>query len=121
MGLATLILTTGIAYFVPILSLRADIVAAKQAILERLRWLQQERFSQIVDRDSLDFETLRIGNESIDFVEKLCKAIRGISNYPHLKRLIGYVTLAMSPLAAPLIGKVYHELERIIHPLLTRS
>jgi hypothetical protein len=120
MGLATLVVATGIAYFIPILSLRADIVAAKRAMIERLRWLQQAKFSQIVDRNNLDFETLRIGNESIEFFEKLCKAIRDISNYPHLKRLIGYITLAMSPVAASLIGKLYNQFGQVIHPLLTR-
>jgi hypothetical protein len=118
MGLAILLLAVGLAYFVPILSFRADIVAAKRALLERLRWLQQAQFSQIVDRDNPDFETLRIGNQSIEFFEKLCKAIRQISNYPHLKRVIGFVTLAMSPLAASLISRLYSVFGQFIHPLL---
>ena len=106
MGLATVLLAIGVAYFVPILSFRSDIVAAKQAIVERLRWLQQAQFSKIVDGDTLDFETLRIGNQSIEFFEKLCKAIKHISNYPHLKRLIGYITLAISPILATLVGRL---------------
>lgn len=117
MGLGTLLLATGIAYFVPILSLRADIIAAKKAMVEKLRWLQQEQFAQIVDKDHLDFETLRTGNQSIEFFEKLCKAIKHVSNYPHLKRLIGYVTLAMSPIAASLISRLYSAFGQLIHPL----
>ena len=117
MGLATLLLATSTTYFVPILSFRADITAAKKAIVEKLRWLQQEQFAQIVEKDHLDFESLRTGNQSIEFFEKLCKAVKHISNYPHLKRLIGYVTLAMSPIAASLIGRLYNAFGQLIHPL----
>lgn len=117
MGLATLLLATGTAYFVPILSFRADIIAAKKAMVEKLRWLQQEQFAQIVEKGHFDFESLQTGNQSIEFFEKLCKAIRHISNYPHLKRLIGYITLAMSPIAASLIGRLYNAFGQLIHPL----
>jgi len=85
--------------------------------VEKLRWLQQEQFAQIVEKGHLDFESLRTGNQSIEFFEKLCKAIKHISNYPHLKRLIGYVTLAMSPIAASLIGRLYNAFGQLIHPL----
>jgi hypothetical protein len=120
MGLTTLVLAIGTAYFVPILALRADIVATKRAMVEKLRWLQQASFSQVFESRKPDFEMLKSGNESIDCFEKLCVAINNISNYPHLRRLIGLVTLAMTPAMSALIGKLYVDLEPVIHPWLSK-
>jgi hypothetical protein len=120
MGLTTLVFATGIAYFVPILALRSDIVATKRVMIEKLRWLQQASFSQVFESRKPDFEMLKSGNESIDCFEKLCTAIKNISNYPHLRRLVGLVTLAMTPAASTLIGKLYLNLEPVIHPWLTK-
>jgi hypothetical protein len=119
-GLTTLVLATGIAYLVPILALRADIVAVKRVMVEKLRWLQQASFSQVFESQKLDFETLTSENESIDCFEKLCAAIKNISNYPHLKRLIGLVTLAMTPAVSALLGKLYEDFEPVIQPWLSK-
>jgi hypothetical protein len=120
MGLSTILLATGIAYFVPILALRADIVATKRAMVEKLRWLQQASFSHVFESQKPDFEMLKSGNESIDCFERLCAAIKNISNYPHLRRLVGLVTLAMTPTVSALIGKLYLNLVPVIHPWLSK-
>jgi hypothetical protein len=120
MGLTALLLTAGIGYFVPILALRSDIIATKRAMVEKLRWLQQASFSQVFESQKPDFKALKAGNESIDCFEKLCAAIKTISNYPHLRRLIAVVSLAMTPTVVSLLGKLYDHWEPVIHPLLTR-
>lgn len=120
MGLSTLVLATFAAYFVPILALRSDIIETKRVMVEKLRRLQQASFAQVFESRTLNFEILKSGNESIDYFEKLCVAIENVSNYPHLIRLFGLVTLAMTPAVSALIGKLYLGLEPVIHPWLLR-
>jgi hypothetical protein len=120
MGLTTLVLATVIAYFVPILALRSDIVATKGAMVKKMRWLQQASFSQVFESQKPDFEMLKSGNESIDCFENLCVAINKISNYPHLRGLIGLVTIAMTPAVSALLGKLYDNFGTVIHPWLSK-
>lgn len=114
MGLGILLLTAGIAYFVPILALRVDLMATKRAMVEKLRWLQQASFSEVFEKRKLDFEKLKAGNEGIEGLEKLCAAIKNISNYPHLKRLIGVATLTFTPFVITLLGKLYDDFGPVI-------
>lgn len=120
MGLTIIILATGIAYVIPILVLRADIVAMKQEAIEKLRLLQQTYYSKIVDGGKIDFEKVRNGNEALDYFEKVCARIQAISNYPHLKRLLGYMALAITPSIATLIIKSFEDVAPIIRPLLRK-
>ncbi|TAK97428.1 MAG: hypothetical protein EPO07_13305 [Verrucomicrobia bacterium] len=120
MGLSVLLFGIAIAYFVPILALRNDIVAAKRTMIEKLRWQQQASFVHVFENRKVDFEALKSGNESIECFEKLCAAIKNVSNYPHLRRLIGLITLAMTPAVSSLLGKLYEDLAPVIQPWLTK-
>jgi hypothetical protein len=60
MGLAIVLITTVIAYLIPILFLRADIVALKRETIRRLRNLQQAYYSKIAESEMMDFETLKL-------------------------------------------------------------
>jgi hypothetical protein len=120
MGLTIIILATGIAYVIPILVLRADIVAMKRETVAKLRYLQQTYYSKIVDSGKIDFEKVRNGNEALDYFERVCARIQSISNYPHLKRLLGYLALAITPSIASLIIKSFEDVAPIIRPLLKK-
>lgn len=120
MGLTIIILATGIAYVVPILVLRADIVAMKRDAMAKLRQLQQSYYSKIVDSEKIDFESVRNGNDALDYFEKVCARIQTISNYPHIKRLLGYITLAVTPSIASLIIKSFQGVAPIIRPFLEK-
>jgi hypothetical protein len=114
MGASALILAVMIAYFVPILNLRADIIASKRHLVERLRWLQQESFSQIADSRQPNVKAVKTANETIDNYEKLCTAVSAVSNYPHLKRLVGFVAVAMTPTATALLTQAYEHLSPVV-------
>ena len=119
MGLAVSVLGVTVAYLVPILMLRSDIVATKSAMLEKLRWMQQSKFAQIFESQKLDSKIVQTENANIEGIEKLCLAIKGVSNYPHLKRLFAIITLAMTPMISSLLGKIYEGCQPFIHHLIT--
>jgi len=106
-GLAIIVGGALLAYGLPILVLRADIVAVKHEMIGRIRTLQQEYYTRIIELRHLDPETLRNGKEAQDYFENICAVVRSISQYPHLKRLIGYVGLAMTPSIISFAIKVY--------------
>lgn len=120
MGSSILVLWTGVAYIVPILFLRAEIVILKREMIGRLRQQQQAYYSKITEGQDLDFETLRKGNEAFDYFEKVCERVQSISNYPHLKRLVKFVGLALTPTIISLALKLYEGLTPIIGPLLKK-
>jgi hypothetical protein len=121
MGLTIIIVSTGIGYIVPILFLRSDIVAMKRLTIKKLRLLQQAYYTKIIDGRDLDFETVRNGNEAHDYFEKVCTNVQSISNYPHLRRLLRYIGLALTPSIISLVIKLYNDLVPIIGPLLKKS
>jgi len=106
MGLSILIASTCIAYLVPVLFLRADIVAVKLIMIGKIRSLQQTYYSRGVESNNFDIEALRNGNEALEYFEKVLAAAQSISHYPHLKRLLGYVGLALTPTALSLTLKL---------------
>jgi hypothetical protein len=118
MGLVVIILATAIGYIIPIIVLRSDILVLKRDAIAKLRRLQQAYYSNIVDSSNIDFEKVRNGNEALDYFEKVCARIHAISNYPHLKRLIGYMTLALTPSIATLIIKSLLDVVPMIRPFL---
>jgi hypothetical protein len=120
MGLAVIIVATGIAYVIPIFVLRTDIVAMKRDAIAKLRLLQQAYYCERVDNPTVDFEKVRNGNEALDYFEKVCTRIQAISNYPHLKRLLGYITLAITPSIATIIIKSVQDVAPIIRPFLEK-
>lgn len=120
MGLAVLLLATAVAYFVPILALRADIVATKETMVKKLRWMQQANFTRIFENKKLDPDAVKSSSETIEYFEKLCTAIDEVSNYPHLKRLIGVATLAMTPAVGSMLGKLYDSFSPVIQPWLAK-
>lgn len=90
-GFTILIIWAVAAYFVPILFLRSDIVALKKEALEKLRTLQQANHSRVTESHGTDLEMLSKGKEALDYFDNVCEKIQAISNYPHLKRLIGWI------------------------------
>jgi hypothetical protein len=120
MGVTIVVAGALIAYVVPILYLRTDIVALKREAVEKLRLLQQSYYSQIAARKEVEFETLRRGNEALDYFDKICARVQSISNYPHLTRLLKYIGLALTPSVASLILKLYETFGPLIIPLLRR-
>lgn len=95
-GLAVLIIWAIAAYFVPILFLRSDIVAMKKEAIEKLRKLQQANHSRVTESHGTDLEMLSKGKEALDYFDNVCEKIQGISDYPHLKRLIGWIGFAVT-------------------------
>jgi hypothetical protein len=120
MGLSVIVLATLIAYVIPIFILRTDILAMKRSTIEKLRLLQQAYYTKIVESEEIDFEKVRKGNEALDYFEKVCRRIQGISNFPHLKRVLGYLALAITPSIASLIIKSLQDVAPIIRPLLKK-
>lgn len=116
-GLTIMVAWTGIAYVVPILYLRSDIVATKRATIKKLRQLQQACYSEIVASNNLDYEKVKDGNDALEYFEKICDKVSSISNYPHLKRLIGYLGLALTPSA---ISFTVNYIVPFIRPLLQK-
>lgn len=120
MGLAIIILSTGIAYIIPIFFLRSDIAAMKREIVGKLRKLQQAYYLTIIERQVLDFETLKSGNEALDYFDKVCVKVESISNYPHFKRLLKYVGLALTPSIISLAIKFYQNVFPLIDQILRK-
>lgn len=119
LGLAIIVCTAIVAYLVPILYLRSDIVALKQDTIGRLRAERQAYYAKIMAQRELDSEALRRGNEALDYFEKVCGHVQRISNYPHLRRLLGYLGVAVTPAVLMLAFKLFDELRPFIdHPLL---
>jgi hypothetical protein len=96
-GLLILLGWAAVAYVAPILFLRVDIAAMKREMIQRLRLQQQENYSNAMLAKNLDFRTVRKENEALEYFDKVCGKVRSISSYPHLKRLIGVIGLALSP------------------------
>jgi hypothetical protein len=93
----------------------------KRTVVERIRQLQQSYYSRIVRDEEVQIDTLRQGNEALDYFEKVCMRIEGISNYPHLIRLLKYFGLALTPSFVSLGFKLYDKLSPILIPLLKLS
>jgi hypothetical protein len=114
MGSAIVLIGALVAYIIPILHLRKDLVALKRDTVERLRLLQQRYYSRISERKTLDFEAVRRANEALDYFEKICARVKSISNYPHFYRLLKFMGLAMTPSALLLVINSYKALSPLI-------
>lgn len=116
MGLVILVLGVCVAYGIPIIFLRSDILAAKRQIVREVRALQQDYYEKILHDHRLDFETLRNGNEALTYFGKLDAAVGSITNYPHLRRVLGYLGLAITPSIVSLILKLWDGVLSFMHP-----
>lgn len=119
-GLTVLVSWASAGYFVPIFFLKSDIVAMKRELIGELRTLQQANYSQIIKAHGHDIEMLSKGKEALDYFDKVCSKVQTISNYPHLKRLIGSAGLAMIPSVISLAIKLYQGALPLIDPVLRR-
>jgi hypothetical protein len=120
LGLTVVVGSAAIAYVVPILFLRSDIVALKRDLADRLMSLQQAYYSSIIERPNLDFDTLRKGNEALDYFGKVSARVEAISNYPHLKRVLKFTGLALTPSIISICLSLYDHLSLIITSLSKR-
>jgi len=114
-GLTILVLSTAVAYIIPILFLRTDIVLAKRHMIQRLRFLQQAYYTRITESRDLDFEALSNGNQALDYFNKVDAAMRALSNYPHLKRVLGYMAIALTPSVISLTLKLWEDFAPVMH------
>ena len=114
-GLTILVLSTAVASIIPILFLRTDIVLAKRHMIQRLRFLQQAYYTRITESRDLDFEALRNGNQALDYFNKVDAAMRALSNYPHLKRVLGYMAIALTPSVISLTLKLWEDFAPVMH------
>lgn len=122
-GLVVLFTWAFIAYFLPILFLRSDIVAMKRAMLEKLRTLQQANYSQIIDSHGMDVEMLGKGKEALDYFDNVCAKVQALSNYPHLKRVISALGFAATTSTFSMALKFFDlapKVNDLLKPLLTR-
>jgi hypothetical protein len=121
LGLTVVVGSAAVAYIVPIFFLRSDIVALKRELADKLTSLQQTYYSSIIERPNLDFETLRKGNEALDYFGKVIARVEGISNYPHLRRLLKFTALAVAPSVISIGLSVYDHLRAIMASLPKKS
>lgn len=118
MGLAVVLSVVGIAYVLPILYLRTDIVAMKRELLARLRALQDNYYQKIVGGSGVRASALREGNDALDYFDKVCLRVESISDYPHLQRLMSYAGVALMPSALSMLLRLYDQLNPVVRPLL---
>lgn len=114
-GLIILIVWAALTYIVPILFLRRDIVASKREIINKLRSLQQRSYSHTLDADKADFILIKNEKDALEYFDRVCSKVESISNYPHWKRLIGFIGLAATP---SVLGFVFKSLG--LFPVLGR-
>jgi hypothetical protein len=113
-GLLIVLASAILAYLVPMTTLRTDIVALKREALTRIRALQQEYYRSIVSGGTITAAAVTTGNEALEYFEKLSTQIRSIPNYPHLKRLVGVVSLATTPSVVSILIKLYPSLLAVL-------
>lgn len=119
-GLTILVAWAVAAYIVPILFLKTDIVALKRELIRKLRLRQRSEYSKTLEGSELEFRILRKENEALGYFDKLCTRVESISNYPHLKRLIRFVGLAVTPSLLAFAMKFFVEFVPVMGRLLRR-
>jgi hypothetical protein len=97
LGLLILLGWTVIAYVWPIIYLSRDIAAMKREMISRLRLRHRAHYSRALEEGDLEFNALSQEKEAFEYFEKMCEKVRSISRYPHLKRVIAFTGLALSP------------------------
>ena len=106
-GLIILLSWAVLAYIIPILFLRSDIIAVKQEMSRKLANLEQTTYAQTMDKTTISLGNFKKGTEVVEYLDRVSSKVRSVPNYPHLKRLIGYIGIAMTPSLISLAIKVY--------------
>lgn len=106
-----------LAYGLPIARLRTDLVALKQQAVNVLREMQQKQYDNAMKSIPLGAARLRETSEAIEYFDRLCNRITKISNYPHLRWIIGSTTVAMLPTIVSGLVKTYELLSPIVQRL----
>jgi hypothetical protein len=96
-GIGLLLTWAILAYIVPILFLRMDIVSMKRELIKKIRRAQQIRYLKVLDGQPLESRVLEDENEALEYFDRVCNRIDGISSFPHWKRLFGSLSLALTP------------------------
>ena len=97
MGAALIITVFLVLYFAPILMLRSDLATLKRRTLDQMREIQQKNFETFTRGTQMDISQLHQANESLQYFEAISSEIRTMSNYPHLRRLLGLLAVVYSP------------------------
>jgi hypothetical protein len=97
LGLGLLLIWAILAYIVPILFLRTDIVAMKRELIKKIRRAQQVRYSSVLEGQPLESRVVEEENEALEYFDRVCDRIDGISSLPHWKRLFASLSLALTP------------------------
>jgi hypothetical protein len=116
-GVAIVVAATAMAYGLPTLVLRREIIAMKTDLVAKLRSYQEAYYTRIIEgaeSGSLWPEA----NESFDYFEKVCGKVQAISNFPHLRRLLSYAGVAFAPSIISVVLDLVGKLSPVIAPHL---
>jgi hypothetical protein len=105
-GLCLILISASIAYAIPMIFLRTDIVSVKRDMIRKMRSQQQDYWARALKNGAANFEALKQSNEALDYFDKLCAKVDAIPNYPHLDRLLRYMGLALTPSVVSLAIKI---------------
>jgi hypothetical protein len=117
-GVSILVAWALLAYFVPILFLRRDIIALKRNLMNRIHSAQQQHYSKALDGKRLDLGALEEENAASEYFDRIRKRIESISNYPHWKALFAGIGLAVTPSLITVTGKALMSLVPFINRVL---
>jgi hypothetical protein len=114
MGTAILVFGGLVAYLIPIMCLRTDIIAMKRNTVEALRSIQADYYAKVMTTNDADPDVLHRGLEALDYFDRICVRVNAISNYPHLRRLLKTIGLAFTPSAIVVVSKLSASLASFI-------
>jgi hypothetical protein len=111
-GLCLVLIAAGLAYSIPTIILRADIVAVKRDMIQKMRSQQQDYWARALETSGANFEVLKQSNDALEYFDKFCARVDSIPNYPHLDRLLRYMGLALTPSVVSLAIKILEDLNK---------
>lgn len=117
MGLTFLGLAAAFAYGVPIWSLRKDIRALKHQSIEEIATLQEARYRDAFLKRPLQAARLQDHGDVLEHLDKVRLRIEAVSEYPHLKRVLGYMGLVSVPAVFSTLAELYPVFRVAVLPL----
>lgn len=117
MGLMVILGAAALAYGLPIAFLRTDIRALKRREIARLRDLEQSCYLRLLKNTEVSSIEARQRTDLLEYLEVLVGRIQSISTFPHLRRLIGYAGLAVTPSVLSVIAQLYEPISAFIGSL----
>lgn len=108
------------AYVLPTLYLRSEILALKKVTLDKLWSLQEDQYVQIVDGNSADAECIARASGAIEYFEKVRRKVDSIPTYPHLRRVLNAMGIALTPSLLSFCFALYDRLSPILFHLPRR-